>query len=571
MQSASKIPPASCAEIARIGFTSGAKPSCRFYNNTLRGVYDSCTLPTENASAAPHTILANTYSVTTSQRSIWKHTTRKPSRTNGQAPSSLSAPFLGHAVVAPEEESQTGKRKRDQEKKVAPFKRKEPLKGRARSYMIRMLPTKEQLVELKRCFHACRVAFNFANKRVRDDKMPANVIALRKDWVRFEKPDHIKIEIKGVANLFTSNAIKDLVEAYKSNYAKLKTNPNHKFQVKDRSYATTRTEVLHVESQNSLLDVVPIKSSSTSRRRAECGLRFGNNLQNHGLIRIQGKRKVIDMCVSIGKKLQAAAKIQWDKQADAFYFIWVHDQLVQPDPDPTFQTKRVVALDPGSAPFQQWYSPTSGEYGELLSGAREGLKDKCLKIDKLRQRIFHRKKNPEIYQPKRFHHYPKKKRDNKRQRTTRTLWRKLRRDCKRLSRNVAAAHYDAANFLLERHDIVIAPVLQTGRLTEKGKRGQFGSKLARALYTWGHRLFRQRLAYAAARYPGRYVYECCEPGTSKTCTNCGAWNKNLQLGDKVYNCSHCGLHVDRQLAGARNNFFAAYGMAIGRGWDGVHG
>ena len=25
----------------------------------------------------------------------------------------------------------------------------------------------------------------------------------------------------------------------------------------------------------------------------------------------------------------------------------------------------------------------------------------------------------------------------------------------------------------------------------------------------------------------------------------------------------------RQLAGARNNFFAAYGMAIGRGWDGV--
>jgi len=116
---------------------------------------------------------------------------------------------------------------------------------------------------------------------------------------------------------------------------------------------------------------------------------------------------------------------------------------------------------------------------------------------------------------------------------------------------------------------VIAPVLQTGRLTEKGKRGQFGSKLARALYTWGHRLFRQRLAYAAARYPGRYVYECCEPGTSKTCTNCGAWNKDLQLGDKVYNCSRCGLHIDRQLAGARNNFFASYGMAIGRGWDGV--
>jgi len=536
----------------------------------------------------PHTILASTYAMTTSQKNLWRHTTRKPPRTNGPAAFSLSAPFLKHAVVAPdvEDASLTGKRKRDQttpskrkksliqtqeglenqEKKTAPFKRMEPFKGRARSYVLRMLPTKEQLVELKRCFHACRVAFNFANKRVKDDDMPANVIALRKDWVRFEKPD----SIKGVASRFASNAIKDLVEAYKSNYAKIKTNPSHKFQVKDRSLTATRTEVIHIEKE-ALLGVVHINSTSASKRRAECGLRFGNNLQKHGMIKIQGKRKVIDMVVSTGVNLQAAAKIQWDKQADAFYFIWVHDQPVPPDPDPTFQTKRVVALDPGSAPFQQWYSPTSGEYGELLSGARDGLKDKCLKIDKLRQRIFRRKKHPEICQTKRFKDYSKKKQTNKRQRTTRDLWRKLRRECKRLSRNVAAAHYDAANFLLEQHDIVIAPILQTGRLTERGKRGVFGSKLAKALYTWGHRLFRQRLAYAAARYPGRYVYECCEPGTSKTCTNCGAWKQNLRLGDKVYNCSQCGLRVDRQLTGARNNFFAAYGMAIGRGWDGVHG
>ena len=151
MQSTHKIPPASCPEIARLGLASGAKPSCRFYNNGLRGVYDSCILPTENASAMPHTILSSTYAMTTSQKNLWRHTTRKPPRTNGPAAFSLSAPFLGHAVVAPdvEDASQTGKRKRDQ---TAPFKRKEPLKGRARSYMIRMLPTKEQL-----CWHAsCR-------------------------------------------------------------------------------------------------------------------------------------------------------------------------------------------------------------------------------------------------------------------------------------------------------------------------------------------------------------------------------------------------------------------------------
>jgi len=91
------------------------------------------------------------------------------------------------------------------------------------------------------------------------------------------------------------------------------------------------------------------------------------------------------------------------------------------------------------------------------------------------------------------------------------------------------------------------------------------------MQTRGHYLFRQRLKSAASRYPGRHVYETTEPGTSKTCTNCGFWNTRLKLGDKVFDCPGCHIQVDRQLAGARNNFFAAYGMAIGRGWDGVGG
>ena len=99
----------------------------------------------------------------------------------------------------------------------------------------------------------------------------------------------------------------------------------------------------------------------------------------------------------------------------------------------------------------------------------------------------------------------------------------------------------------------------------------FNSKGARAMYTWGHYKFRQRLKSAASRYPGRYVYETTEPGTSKTCTHCGFWNAGLKLGDKNFNCPRCLIQVDRQLAGARNNFFAAYGMAIDRGWDGVGG
>ena len=474
------------------------------------------------------------------------------------------------AVESEGEEAPLGtKRKRDEKatpSKRTPFKRKEPMKGRPRSYKIRMLPTKEQAVELKRCFAAARLAYNFANKRVREDKVPANIISLKKDWVQADEA--FKGKTAGVASRFMNQAIKDLVQAYKSNYARMKSKPSHRFEVKDRCEFKTHTESIHIESQKALLEVMPAEYPSVNRRRAECKLRFGNNLGAHGAIRIQGKDKIISKIIATGTKLHADAMIQWDKGMDAFYFVWVDELPVSPDPDKPFNHKRIVALDPGSAPFQQWYSPTSGEFGELLSSAREGLKQRCQRIDKLRHRLYHRKKHPR--DTKRHKRFPKRTQRRKRQRTGRDLRKKLRRECKRLSGSMHAAHYDAANFLLQHHDIIIAPVLNTCRLTQKGKKDRiFNSKLARALYTWSHRLFRQRLAFAAARYPGRHVYECCEPGTSKTCTNCGAWKQDLRLGDKIYRCPRCKISVDRQLAGARNNFFAAYGMATGVGWDGT--
>lgn len=40
---------------------------------------------------------------------------------------------------------------------------------------------------------------------------------------------------------------------------------------------------------------------------------------------------------------------------------------------------------------------------------------------------------------------------------------------------------------------------------------------------------------------------------------------------KTYKCDVCAIEVDRDVAGARNNFFAAYGDAVGIGWDGRSG
>lgn len=86
-----------------------------------------------------------------------------------------------------------------------------------------------------------------------------------------------------------------------------------------------------------------------------------------------------------------------------------------------------------------------------------------------------------------------------------------------------------------------------------------------------HGLFSERLVSASQRYRGRYVIpDSGEPGTSGACSNCGYWDSALG-GSKNYRCPSCGVHMDRDDNGWRGNLFAAYGKAVGIGWDGKSG
>ena len=125
--------------------------------------------------------------------------------------------------------------------------------------------------------------------------------------------------------------------------------------------------------------------------------------------------------------------------------------------------------------------------------------------------------------------------------------------------------------LLRDHEVVIVPWLHTKRLILNDSAVRLSPDGQAMLRGWSHYKFRERLRSAAARYSGRHVLVSEEPGTSKTCTHCGAWKADLTLGHKAYACAHCGVCVDRQLAGARNNFLAAYGCALGVHWDGLRG
>jgi len=571
------------------------KAGRRFYNQGLKvDVYDKCLLATKNRFEALNSLPEEEYakqSLTT--RGGWIQTTYvPPPRTFTVA--GLSQAFqqfdpgktstFSRKKAKLSQEPPVGDNGEDdieepKRKKRSLFTRSVELKGQMRTYKVLMLPTKKQKVELKRCYAVARHAYNYANERIRKAKALANFIQLRNEWTKrppllWASEPHTK-----VATRIQQHAIKQCVDAYVSNYAIRKKKPQHKFEVKYRSLRFTTTETLVIEKDQVTTSksgvctrkrFEAINDMPTRPRRSECLLNLGNNLELVGGIRLQDSSKVIALLLEERTRLKENAKILWNKRLGKFYFIYAYEQPKLEDPDPMFEQKRIVAMDPGLAPFQEWYSPTSGEYGVLLDGGKAEKYKRCKAIDALQSRLDRRKQGPVVTSQRRRECCSWQKQKKCYARTTRRLKKRFQRICAGLRNWMENGHYAAANFLLQRHDVIIQPILKVKELTDTGKRN-LNSKGARAMYTWGHYKFRQRLKSAASRYPGRHVYETTEPGTSKTCTHCGFWNAGLNLGDKVFDCPRCHIQVDRQLAGARNNFFAAYGMAIGRGWDGVGG
>jgi transposase len=568
--------------------TSNGKDSRRFYNWRLKEVYESCELPTKAAYAASHTTLSNTYSKHTVQQSSWKHTTHTPPSKSLPKLSSVSLQSLipgstGAAAgastaskskkkqktAAPAVPAVTDKEDEAQEaptKRKTPFKRLAPLTGHLRTCKVLMLPTRLQVLELKRCFSAARRAYNQTVARI-EGGAQISAYALQKSF-RTEPPPHWATGTQAVASSIMAKAVNQAVGAYTSNFAKKKKDPKHHFDVGFRSTKRTPTEMIQIEKDrygsdnkhSTLLAFRPVPHT----RRPECLAFFGNNLKSVGGIRLQSSHtETITRMLAEGNRLKEDAKIHFDKRTNKFHFIYTFEAPKLEDPDPGFLNKRVVATDPGIKAFQTWYSPTTGQYGELLSGTDAEMKKRCLRLDVLQSRVARR-------EGRRGKPHSGGRTAKQRGRTTRRLRTKLSKERRRLHNWMRAAHYDSANFMLERFDVIIQPELRVSELAKKTDR-KLGSSTVRKMLTWSHYAFRQRLKSASIRYAGRHVIESQEPGTSKTCTNCGYWHADLTLSDRTFVCPRCHIEVDRDVAGARNNFFSEYGRAVGVGWDGASG
>ena len=195
---------------------------------------------------------------------------------------------------------------------------------------------------------------------------------------------------------------------------------------------------------------------------------------------------------------------------------------------------KIVALDPGVRTFQTFYTP-SGQCGKIgtCSGDDVNGNSGLEKIERLLKKIdktISTLSKPDVLKSK------------KRRRLKRLKYRKL--DQVKNVRN--DFHRKTCVWLLRNFDIVLLPEFKAKTMVTS-----LTSKTCRAMYTWAHYAFKQRLLEMSQKYTHKKVLIVNEAYTTRTCGNCFVVNDNVGVS-KVFECVNCGLEADRDIHAARN-------------------
>lgn len=309
-------------------------------------------------------------------------------------------------------------------------------------------------------------------------------------------------------------ALNDALTAYTTGLTKLKSNAISHFNLNFRSRKKTSSESLFLRSKwitceasgNRVVVKWPnqkqampffLPNSANQRVAVEKDCRLQRTTLN-----------AYYLCVPIEYKKPAVSMIETQ------------------DPQPAL---RICSIDPGVRTFQTIYDVSGSR---VIHVAPQDFKKICrltISLDKLISRKARQPTSKKKYR----------------------IGRAMRRAQKRIRNLIDEVHKQLAKFLATEFDLILLPVFNTSKMIRKRDR-KIQAKSVRAMTTWAHYRFRQRLIFKAQQY-GAKVALVDESFTSKTCSSCGALNHTLGSA-KTFLCPICGLHIDRDVNGAKNIF-----------------
>ena len=119
----------------------------------------------------------------------------------------------------------------------------------------------------------------------------------------------------------------------------------------------------------------------------------------------------------------------------------------------------------------------------------------------------------------------------------------------KLSGKIKDMHNKAARFLLGKYKTIVIGKVSIKNMVSN-LRGNLQEKTKRRLLALSHYKFRMKLKELAKKFKGKII-EVSEYLTSKTCCTCGNIKEDLGR-NKTYNCTNCGMTLDRDVNAAIN-------------------
>ncbi len=128
-------------------------------------------------------------------------------------------------------------------------------------------------------------------------------------------------------------------------------------------------------------------------------------------------------------------------------------------------------------------------------------------------------------------------------------WKKAQVKIARLHRKIANIRKDTLHklttLLAKNHGVIVIENLNVSGMMAN-------HKLAASVADMGFFEFRRQLTYKCKLYGSKLVIVDRWFPSSKTCSNCGTKKETLSLGERMFECSHCGFKIDRDLNAAIN-------------------
>lgn len=481
--------------------TGNASDSSPFWTPSVQALSRKLWLPTEIDLPASPWSSWNGCSTATVQNSWFSarlQTLTRPTNYETTYSPSLLSSWLAKTDGGPQQVASDAERP-PPSKRAKMTKTEDVKPSAAKARKIRVYPTVEQKATLAQWFGTARWTYNQCLDTIKKDREMKTRKALRQAVVNNECHSTTPWALKTPYEVRDA-AMVELLDAYASNFAKKRKNASHQFEIRRRSKKKAPQESIMI--------------------RGKCYKKGVFYPQFFGKTPLRSSEPLPDT-VDYDCKLTRTRLGQ--------YYLVIPQPLDMASDNQARLQERVVALDPGVRTFQTAYDP-SGSVIEFGKGDIGHIYRICSYMDDLQSRIASTK---DLRHKARYR--------------MRRAWRKMQWRVRNL---VDECHKKIVKFLCSNYSVVLLPAFETQKMVIRNQR-KISSKTARAMVTWSHYRFKQRLLFKRQEYPWCKVVVCDEAYTSKTCGQCGALNHHLG-SNKMFHCPRCRATIDRDVNGARN-------------------